>query len=223
MLVKIDGKRGEEKLVVSSRDVAKHFDKRHDNVLRDIETQYKHLLHFGEMFCETVYKDSYGREQKQYLMNRDGFSLLVMGFTGEKALEWKIKYIQAFNEMEKELKRIADERKQWEIERAKGIVIRHILTDAIKNGIAESPNKKFAYPNYTKMIYKTIFGKTMGELREMLGITDKDSIRDNFNAEQLAEVDNLERLVSGLINLGWGYPQIKEFLDREFVPKLQTA
>jgi len=81
-----------------------------------------------------------------YEMDRDGFSLLVMGFTGEKALQWKIKYIEAFNQMESELKRLYTERQQWQIERDKGVVIRHILTDTIKMKITESPNKRFAYP-----------------------------------------------------------------------------
>ena len=48
-------------------------------------------------------------------MDRDGFSFLVMGFTGAKALDWKVRYINAFNEMEATLKRIYEERKQWEI------------------------------------------------------------------------------------------------------------
>ena len=45
-----------------------------------------------------------GQEYPEYLMNRDGFTLLAMGFTGKKSLEWKLKYIQAFNDMEKKLK-----------------------------------------------------------------------------------------------------------------------
>lgn len=57
------------------------------------------------MFCEHSYKvEGNNKTYPEYLMNRDGFSLLVMGFTGRKALEWKIKYIQAFNAMEKELR-----------------------------------------------------------------------------------------------------------------------
>ena len=56
------------------------------------------------MFQKTTYKEFYGRNQPMYYMNRDGFSLLAMGFTGKKALEWKLKYIMAFNEMEKQLK-----------------------------------------------------------------------------------------------------------------------
>lgn len=90
-----------DQVVVSSKDVAEHFEKRHDNVVRDIEG-FKDLLNFEEMFLEDSYQDTYSRNQKCYLMNRDGFSLLAMGFTGQKALEWKLKYIAAFNAMEKE-------------------------------------------------------------------------------------------------------------------------
>jgi anti-repressor protein len=64
----------------------------------------KDLLKIQEIFFESVLPDSYGRPRKVYLMNRDGFALLAMGFTGSKALEWKLKYIQAFNEMEQRLK-----------------------------------------------------------------------------------------------------------------------
>lgn len=56
------------------------------------------------MFIESCEPDSYGRDQKVYLMTRDGFSLLVMGFTGKSALEWKLKYIDAFNKMEEQIK-----------------------------------------------------------------------------------------------------------------------
>ncbi len=64
----------------------------------------KDLPNFGEMFFDTEIPDSYGRPQRAYLMNRDGFTLLAMGFTGKEALEWKIKYINAFNAMEQELR-----------------------------------------------------------------------------------------------------------------------
>ena len=51
------------------------------------------------MFYKSSYISSRGRTETEYLMNRNGFSLLVMGFTGSKALEWKLKYINAFNKM----------------------------------------------------------------------------------------------------------------------------
>ena len=91
--------------VTSSRKVAEVFGKLHRHVLRDIEAlMAKHESKIGPMFYETTMKDYYGRDKKAYLMNRDGFSLLVMGFTGKRALEWKLKYIAAFNAMEEALK-----------------------------------------------------------------------------------------------------------------------
>ena len=56
------------------------------------------------MFKSSQYINSRGRTYDEFLMNRDGFSLLAMGFTGKKALEWKLKYISAFNEMEQRIK-----------------------------------------------------------------------------------------------------------------------
>ena len=91
------------KPVASSRQIAESFEKRHDHVIRGIDTFKKDVPNFGEMFFEDTEPDSYGRPQRTYLMNRDGFSLLVMGFTGKAALEWKLKYIEAFNQMEKQL------------------------------------------------------------------------------------------------------------------------
>ena len=71
--------------------------------MRDVDSLKRDVLNFEQMFFETEAPDSYGRPQRTYLMNRDGFSLLVMGFTGKAALEWKLKYIAAFNAMEKKL------------------------------------------------------------------------------------------------------------------------
>lgn len=93
---------GDNKQVVTdSRTVAESFEKRHDNVMQAIEKLKKDVLNFKEMFCKTTEPDKYGREQPVYVMNRDGFTLLAMGFTGSKAMQWKLKYIEAFNEMEK--------------------------------------------------------------------------------------------------------------------------
>lgn len=96
-------------VVTSSRQVAESFGKLHKDVLRNIHSltsaqNCADVSKIREMFFETTEPDTYGRQQKIYYMNRDGFSLLVMGFTGKKALEWKIKYIEAFNRMEEALK-----------------------------------------------------------------------------------------------------------------------
>lgn len=90
------------KMLVTSLQVAKDFGKEHKNVLRDIES-LKDVLNFEPMFHLINISDTYGRDRKAYLINRDGFTLLAMGFTGKDALEWKLKYIRAFNEMEEKL------------------------------------------------------------------------------------------------------------------------
>lgn len=93
-------------LTVSSVQVAEDFGKQHKDVLKSIDNLLKETSakNFANLFIESTYADKYGRQQKSYEMTRDGFSLLVMGFTGSKALEWKLKYIQAFNAMEQELR-----------------------------------------------------------------------------------------------------------------------
>ena len=95
----------EGQVVVSSRQVADHFEKRHTHVLTVIKEILNSAENSAQWFFKVEYKDASGKSNPEYLMNRDGFSLLVMGFTGKKALEWKIKYIQAFNAMEEELRR----------------------------------------------------------------------------------------------------------------------
>ena len=90
-------------VVVSSRRIAENFEKNHKDVLEGIRGILAAENSATKFFLETTY-DNRGKSYPEYLMNRDGFSLLVMGFTGKKALEWKIKYIQAFNAMEEELR-----------------------------------------------------------------------------------------------------------------------
>lgn len=90
--------------VTSSRTVAEHFDKRHDNVLRDIENLKMSSLNLEGIFYKTTYTNDRGREYPEYLMTRDGFTLLAVGFTGKKALKFKLDYIAAFNAMEEKLK-----------------------------------------------------------------------------------------------------------------------
>lgn len=222
MLVKIMEQNKEEILTANSRDVAEHFEKQHKDVLESIRNLTAENSATKSMFIETSF-ESRGKFYPQYELTRDGFSLLVMGFTGSKALEWKLKYIEAFNEMERELKRLFEERKRTEIERAKGIIIRHILTDTIKMKIADSPNKKFAYPNYTKLIYRTIFGKSLKELQADFGVKPKETVRDYMTAEQLKEVESMEMLVSSLINLGMSYDEIKSFIQQKYTPMLMAG
>lgn len=101
-------------IYASSLDVAEMFQKRHDNVLRDIREIVRTLseggrvLTFGETFIPSsreVQTPNGGlRLDPCYDLTRDGFTLIAMGFTGAKALEFKIRYIEAFNAMETALR-----------------------------------------------------------------------------------------------------------------------
>lgn len=85
--------------------VAEKFDKRHCDIIKKI----KGLLNdspqkCGQFFVSSTYTDSSGKENLMYIMNRDGFTLLAMGFTGQKALQFKLDYIDAFNKMEQTIR-----------------------------------------------------------------------------------------------------------------------
>ncbi|WP_440971859.1 Rha family transcriptional regulator [Megamonas funiformis] len=212
------------KIVVSSRQIAAHFKKEHKNVLRDIENIIKETK-FGssklshEFFLKSTFENR-GKQYPMYIMNRDGFSLLVMGFTGKEALEWKIKYINAFNKMEAKLKRIEKENQQKAIERAVSKEVRRTLTDTIKELVPESPHKCFAYSNYTNLIYKILFGLSAKAMRDLMQLERQDNIRDKLNLNDLKRVKELEALVYGLLALGWGYKDIKKFLENQHIEKL---
>lgn len=103
-----------QQVVASSKQVAEHFGKRHDKLFFEIGRMYGELVADKKGVAQNgghpmFYLNEYVHPQnkqtyQEYLMNRDGFALLVMSFTGKKALEWKLKYIEAFNQMEEKLK-----------------------------------------------------------------------------------------------------------------------
>lgn len=94
--------------VTTSRAVAEQFGKQHKNVIRDIETLISQLkiepatADFAELnFIQIDQPDAQGKPRPAYLLTRDGFTLLAMGFTGAKAVQFKVAYINAFNRMER--------------------------------------------------------------------------------------------------------------------------
>lgn len=95
-------------LVVSSREVAENFEKRHDHIMRDIGNLINDMgspQNWGSLFIPSTYIHKQNKQEYQeYLLTRDGFTLLAMGFTGKKALDWKLRYIEAFNKMEETIK-----------------------------------------------------------------------------------------------------------------------
>lgn len=105
----------DKQVITTSLRVAEVFGKRHDNILRQINSligslreqqDFSPLKNEEAKFAVANYKDEQGKLRKQYIITRDGFTLLAMGFTGSKALKFKLQYIQAFNAMEAKLKAI---------------------------------------------------------------------------------------------------------------------
>lgn len=92
----------------NSRDVAEYFGKRHNNIMRDIDNLLKThgCSNLSNLFIErSEYHETARKEVRFFDMTKDGFTLLAMGFTGQKAVAFKIAYIEQFNAMEAELRR----------------------------------------------------------------------------------------------------------------------
>jgi Rha family phage regulatory protein len=99
--------------MTTSRQIAYHFDKRHDNVLRDIEN-LDCSPQFNRLNFEAVeYQDDKGEPRKEYQITRNGFVFLAMGFTGKRAAQFKEAYICAFDEMEAALQKRHQTLLQW--------------------------------------------------------------------------------------------------------------
>lgn len=205
MLVEIMKINKEDAAVVTSLDIAETFGKRHADVLRDIKALECSKEFTQRNFALTSYKDASGKSNKKYLLTKDGFTMLVMGYTGEKAMKFKEGYIRQFNAMEKALIGKIKERE-------KGVAVRQALTRAVQQAGENDRMHRHAYSIYTNVIYKAIFGKNAKQLREKYGITEKDSLRDCFSEDELQLIQSKEMLVSGLIGCGWGYEQIKSFI-----------
>lgn len=92
------------RIFTNSLLVAEKFDKQHKHVIESIKRIIDSADISAQYFVSTTYVDSSGKSNIMYVMNRDGFTLLAMGFTGDKALQFKLDYIEAFNRMEEQIK-----------------------------------------------------------------------------------------------------------------------
>lgn len=213
MFVEIMKFNREECPVVASLDVAETFGKEHRRVLqdiRDIGCSEEFRLH---NFVQSSYENAQGHKQPMFIMTRDGFTLLAMGYTGELAMKFKEAYIRQFNAMESAL--IGKT-----VEREKGIAVRQALTKALQQSTENERMHGHAYSTYTNCIYKALFGKDAKQLRDEYGIGERGNPRDCFSADELAAVQSMERLVSGLVDCGWGYAQVKDFITQTNTRKL---
>lgn len=179
------------KIVCDSINVAEKFGKRHNNVMRDIGGLLKNEQ-TKQMFILSNYIEKQNKQTyPMYYMNRDGFSLLAMGFTGEKALEWKIKYIQAFNEMERQL--VEHNSSHWQQTRLESKNIRKMETDEIKQLVAYAKAQGSEHAER----YYTLFSKLANKA---VGI-GKDQ-REQLSVRQLNNLTLVEQIIGEVIRQG---------------------
>lgn len=197
--------------VVSSRNIADTFNKNHQHVLRDIRIALDNFETIGQSrfgqsnFINSTYKNEQGKRQPEYLLTRDGFSYIAMGFSGKKAAEFKIDYINAFNEMESFIKNLLEAKLDFPE-----------FTDSIM-ATHEEP-KHYHFSNELNMINQIVTGMNAKQFKEFHGI-DKDthSIRPYLSAEQLEAVKSLQRIDIGLIHSISDYQQRKSILESQYV------
>ena len=186
-----------DEAVCSSLDVAEKFGKRHDKLLHEIERMYGDLIGKGcaqnggdPLFQKTIYTHSQnGQHYPMYLMNRDGFSLLVMGFTGKKALEWKLQYIKAFNTMEAILREKSTE--AWLKTRQQGKLTRKTETDVIQKLVEYAKEQGSEHAEMLYMTYSKLANK-------MAGVKN----RDEATVSQLNNLSLMENIILNCIQSG---------------------
>lgn len=182
-----------DEAVCDSLQVAEKFGKRHDRVLRAIENLLLGLPKIEEtpkMFWKSFYiEEQNGQRYPKYIMNRDGFSLLVMGFTGKDALEWKLQYIKAFNQMESFIKEKATQ--TWVETRKAGKLTRKAETDTIKKLIDYAKTQGSEHSEKLYMTYSKLANK-------MAGI----SKRDEATVMQLNNLSLIENIILHVIDTG---------------------
>ncbi len=177
-------------IVCDSLQVAKKFRKRHNNVMRDIRGLLKNEQ-TKQMFNLSSYTEKQnGQVYQMYIMNRDGFSLLAMGFTGEKALEWKLKYIQAFNNMEKLL--LQQQPLYWQKTRQVAKGNRLLETDIIKEFVAYAKQQGSQHADRYYYHLTSLANKAAG-------ITEG---RDKAGIQQLNSLILIEHIIKEVIRQG---------------------
>lgn len=142
-------------VTTTSTQVAQFFGKRHDNVLRAIRVLLRegasadYLLNFEEMVV-TRENPSGGTpiSAPAYRMNREGFMLLAMGFTGKEALRWKLAYIAAFNRMEAELQKPAYDTARIELAHSLAAQAAAQVTQTVFEAIASGRNSDWRRVRY---------------------------------------------------------------------------
>jgi len=189
------------KVTTTSLILAEKFGKPHRDVTRAIRNTIQDLP--GDFavrnFAQSDFTNDRGRTYTQYTLTRDAFSLIAMGFTGPRALRWKIKFIQAFNAMERELLKKQDAL-EWKQARQQSKEVRKSVTDSIAAFVEYakaqgSTNAEKYYPNVTKMEYKAL---------ELIAKNEKvsENFRDSLDQMQLSFLIGAEQVAKAAMEQG---------------------
>ncbi|MEL7459174.1 MAG: Rha family transcriptional regulator [Pseudomonadota bacterium] len=189
----------EGKQMVSSQLVADKFEKAHRDVLRAIKNLDCSEEFKVRNFAQCSFKNKMNREYEGFMMTRDGFSFLCMGFTGKKAAEWKEAFINAFNSMEKQILQQNDSL-EWKQARLQSKSARRSFTDVVKQFVeyATKQGSKSAvmyYTNITKMEYAAL------ELTEKGQKLPKD-FRDTLDCMDLCFLATAEQVAKNALQQG---------------------
>ena len=190
---------------VDSLFVAELFEKNHKEVLRDIRKITDPLSGLSEEFRQrnfapSSYRNQQNKKQPCYYLTRDGFTMLVMGYTGQKAMQFKELYIKRFNEMESMIKSLVMARQEFPL-----------LTDNIKL-LYESP-KSYHFSNECDMLNRIVIGMTAKQFRIANGIDKGKSIRPYLSEKQIQMLEILQKVDVGLLVAFPEYEQRKRHLE----------
>lgn len=183
--------------MTSSLIIARKFGKRHDRVLRAIDNlecpiDFR-LRNFGETSNPVLMPNGGTRNERCFNITRDGFAFLAMGFTGKKAAEWKIKFLDAFNWQAREINRLRALHHQpdWQAARIDGKAARRDETDVIKSFV------DYAKSQGSKRAGKYYLAITRGTNRALFFVESAvgKGFRDRLTSAQLAAVAMAERIV----------------------------
>jgi Rha family phage regulatory protein len=169
-----------------SRQVAETFEKRHDNVIRDIRelgcSEKFRLLKFEE----SSYLNEQRKRQPKYIMTKDGFTLLVMGYTGKQAMTFKEAYIERFNQMEAVLRSLHAAKLEHPA-----------FTEAVM--LAHPEPKHYHFSNETDMINRIVLGVSAKQFKQERGLQDTSSIRPYLDADEIRAIETLQRADVGML------------------------
>lgn len=178
-----------DEAVCDSLQVAEKFKKEHRNVLQSVDSLIAEKSAVKAMFKAAHYRAENGQTYRKFYMNRDGFSLLAMGFTGKRALEWKLQYISAFNQMENLTKEKSTE--TWVETRKSGKLTRKAETDTIQKLVEYAKEQGSAHADMLYMTYSKLANK-------MAGIQK----RDEATVVQLNNLSLMENVILHIIENG---------------------